>query len=76
MTQTSGNCCHLARGELDFAVFKFEYKAAFDDQKCFVGVRMGVPMIGLGHHADPDNVIVYMGYRVIVVGSRYRCFRG
>ena len=68
MTQTTRNGCHLARRKLDFTVFEFDHKPAFDNKKCFVGVRVRVPMIRLG--ADPYNVVVYIGYRVIVIGFR------
>ncbi len=35
MTETARNCCHLARGELDFTVLEFDHKPAFDNKKCF-----------------------------------------
>lgn len=36
MPETMRNCCHLARGEMDFTVLEFDCQPAFDNKKCLV----------------------------------------
>lgn len=60
----------VAGAEFDGAVVKIDEQAAFEYEKGFIGVGMGVPVIRLGHGGDANFVVVDFGDGMIVVVRR------
>jgi hypothetical protein len=59
MANTSVDRDHVSRQELYRSIVEVNKEAALQRQKALVGVRMTVPVIGLGHGAYPNFMIVH-----------------
>ena len=42
-------------------MLEFDYQSALDNQKYLVRIRLQMPMVWLGHHADSHDVVVDIG---------------
>jgi hypothetical protein len=59
--EAGGHGVQLARSELNTVVGGFEQDLALDNKELLIRIGMSVPVEGLGHDADPHDVIVYAG---------------
>ena len=68
----------LAGVEFAGSGFEVDRETAFDDEEGLVGVGVVVPVVGLGHGGDADDVIVDGGDGVVVVAAAGWgfCFQG
>src|SRR5260370_20134147 len=69
MAEPTRNCHHLAWTKLQRSTLELDTETPFDHEECLIGIRVEVPVVRLCHHADPDDMIIDRGNRMIVVAS-------
>jgi hypothetical protein len=57
----------LSGMKLERPTLEVDGEAALNDQKCFVRIRMEVPVIWLGHRGNADYVVIRFSNWVIVI---------
>src|SRR5260370_37843661 len=69
MAEPTRDCHHLAWTKLQRSTLELDTETPFDHEECLIGIRVEVPVVRLCHHADPDDMIIDRGNRMIVVAS-------
>ena len=63
------NSENLPGAQLDALVLQLQDHDSFNPNKYFIGVRMKMPKVRLGHQRDSDNMIIDNGQNGVLVAA-------
>src|SRR6266478_1290506 len=74
MADSARDSKQLARIKFARSALEFDGKPSFNHQKCLVGVWMKMPVIGFCHSGNPNDMVIDISNRMIVVSEMGRTF--
>src|ERR1700738_872782 len=72
MADSARDCKQLARSKFERSALEFDGKPPFNHQKCLIGVWMKMPVIGLCHRGNANDMVIDLRDWMVIVSEMGR----